>query len=233
MTGKPAAAFHFFNTASPVLAIYSSKDYPLSRKEEFLKAHQLSVSDLLLVKQVHGDKIFEAKSRVRPILEIEADGLMTRQSGLAIGVLTADCVPVFFYDPFSAGVGIVHAGWKGLHQQIAGKMIARMRQSWNSDPAGVQVLIGPAIRKCCYEVGPEFKDYFPGFYAIPAGKAKAHADLIGAVKAQLAQQGVQSEHIGDSGVCTACPGSRHFSARRDKTQDRILSVIVLNPHLKA
>ena len=86
--------------------------------------------------------------------------------------------------------------------------------------------IGPGIRACCYEVGPEFESRFGSFVQVKGNRRTC--DLIGAALAQLRRGGVAAASIIDCQQCTACNASRWFSIRREgQTTGRLLSFIAI------
>ncbi len=165
------------------------------------------------------------------------DGLATDTRGVALLVLAADCVPVLLYDPARHVIAAAHAGWRGTAGGIAGRAVEVMREQFGCVPADVRVALGPAIGRCCYEVGPEVLAAVaaatPGpaealYDPLPAGKGRL--DLIAANVAQLVATGVPAHAIGTSGLCTACHGDRFFSHRRDgEPTGRGAAVIALRP----
>ena len=178
------------------------------------------------VKQVHGAEILKISSdRSIPSATFEADALITRVPGLALGVFTADCLPVFFYDPGARAAGIAHAGWRGLRAGILEKTVRMLNREFASDFRILRAAIGPAIRKCCYEVGREFADYFPESFSPGPDPEKGMMDLSSEARARLEGAGLLAGHIADSGICTACSNSQFFSARRGDAAERILSFI--------
>ncbi|MDD5217610.1 MAG: peptidoglycan editing factor PgeF [Candidatus Omnitrophica bacterium] len=229
---------YVFNCFGPnVTAAFSGREYDTAKRHDFLRALDMDPASLQLYKQKHTADI-AVVTEVRPYDPgLWRDGSLTSAPGIALGVLTADCVPVFFWDSHKAAAGIVHAGWRGLHQQIVGRMAQTFVREFASKPADIRVAIGPAIRACCYEVGDEFQDYFPRHYQMPAacsGTAatvpfagmKGHVDLIEVAKAQLRAEGIRDLNIEDCGICTSCQSARFFSARRNQgSKERILSVI--------
>lgn len=213
-----------------VLAAFSGRAYDASRRNEFLKEIGVHPENLVLLNQVHSANLVLVSKEKRPEPECKADGMLTKTPGLTLGILTADCVPVFFYDPEHKVVGIAHAGWRGIYHGISKKMIQAFRQNFLSSPQTMKIIIGPAIRKCCYEVGAEFADFFPDFYrSRKNGKGQnggaGRMDLIAAVQADLTSEGISADHIFDTDLCTACNQDRFFSYRKEATQERILSVV--------
>ncbi len=94
-------------------------------------------------------------------LSIDGDYLVTQEKNLDIGVLTADCLPIIFYDNESEACGIAHAGWKGTVQEIAPKIIHHMQQAFKTKVDNLQVWFGPAAQICCYEVQKDFIQNLP------------------------------------------------------------------------
>ena len=158
---------------------------------------------------------------------LEADGFLTDQKEVGLGILTADCIPVFFYVPGREVIGLAHAGWRGLKADILVKMVEKMKALWGIHPKDIRAALGPAIRKCCYEVGPEFHELFKGFCIQSKDQVKPHLDLISFAQSQLLNLGIRPEHCFDSEICTACQNPQFFSWRKENTKERILSVLWL------
>lgn len=178
------------------------------------------------IKQVHGNRVLVAQDRARPTLADEGDALVTREKRLALVIRTADCAPVFLFDPEERAVGICHVGWRGARQGIVRQTVETMAGEFRSRPAALRAAMGPAIRESCYEVGPEFDDYFPGF--VKQKRDKRFFDLVGFVKKELTNLGIPARRIYDPNHCTACARDQFFSARREGTETgRILSAILL------
>ncbi len=174
--------------------------------------------------QVHGTSLAAVEQPTRSPLP-GCDGLMTARPGLALLIRTADCLPVFFTDPLQGVVGLAHAGWRGVAAGLPARMVAGLRHYYHSRPEALQVAIGPAIRACCYEVGPEFARWFEPFLQTRGGRT--YCDLIGATVAQLRQAGVRPERLLDSGVCTACHLEEWFSLRREGAATGRLTSVIL------
>lgn len=222
---EPSGIYRFASLGKGVVAGFHSRAFDQARRAEFLEGLGLLPDNLVMVKQVHGSTVVVAEHPDPELLEMPADGLITKVPGLVLGVRTADCVPVSFWDPVQKIAGIAHGGWKGVKDGIIAQMLKIFEKKCGSKMADLQVAIGPSIRKCCYEVGKEFLGYFPGFYR---GKdaAKGHLDLVGVIKSRLVKRGVREAHICDSGLCTVCENKKFFSYRLEaQTPERILSVI--------
>ena len=166
-------------------------------------------------KQVHSAKVLIA---TEPGRAGEGDALLTRTTGLALSVVTADCVPILI----SAGdsIAAVHAGWRGIVAGVVAATARRFIELGAPDPATWTAWLGPAIGGCCYEVGSEVADRVaaastPDAVLAWPGTTKPHLDLARAVLAQLTDSGVTDLHPLVS--CTRCDKERLWSYRRDGT----------------
>jgi YfiH family protein len=164
-------------------------------------------------RQVHGAHVATADAREVP----EADALVVAAPGLAVGVVTADCVPILLIDRSRRLAAAVHAGWRGAAAGVIEAAVEHLEHVGGARPAELEAAIGPAIGGCCYEVGPEVRTAFE----TRTGEATAAAwtlrggrrfvDLRSAAAALLARAGVTSTVLGP---CTAC-GEGYHSYRRD------------------
>ena len=226
-----------FFASYPVLAYISDGsinfntldfDKPLTpAQQEYLKAQTGQViPQVFWRKQIHEDGVIVAQGKASSCSVCpDADAFVTNERGLPIAIRTADCVPVFIYDPKKNVIGLAHAGWKGTKVEIAAKTVQTMRDKFNCECYDLQAAIGPALRPCCYEVGREFLGYFPNDVAERNGKL--YLDTIQANRRQLIQAGIKNENIEDSGICTIC-SPNYFSFRRDADQSgRMISVMML------
>jgi YfiH family protein len=151
---------------------------------------------------------------VRP----KADAIVTRASGLAIAVSTADCGPILFADAEAGVIGAAHAGWRGALSGVAEATIAVMERC-GADRSRIVAALGPMIRQQNYEVGPEF---LAQFAAVDSGNERffrnapraGHSlfDLAEYIAARLAGAGIG--RIDDLGRCTYAEPQTFFSYRR-------------------
>lgn len=191
-----------------------------------LKEYGVVIPLVFWRKQIHGDIILVAHggagaSKGCP----DADAYITDEKNMPIAIRTADCVPVFIFDPRHRAIGLAHAGWRGTYKSIAAKTMQRMQEKYASQPSDLKIVLGPSIRECCYQVGEEFRDYFPSHIRDRGGYL--YADVISANRDQLLQAGVRQENIVDSGICTCC-NKNYFSFRRDGAKaGRMISLMML------
>ncbi|MGH6827263.1 peptidoglycan editing factor PgeF [Methyloceanibacter sp.] len=166
----------------------------------------------------------------------EADALVTRTPGLAIGALTADCAPVLFCDPEARVIATAHAGWRGALFGVVEATVASMEQL-GAKPERMVAVIGPTISQRAYEVGTDYVERFLAeepssapFFMTDDSSGEPHFDLAGYVAERLARAGIGA--VSDLGLCTYCDETRLFSYRRsqhhgEEDYGRQISAIVL------
>ena len=167
-------------------------------------AGALGVGSVNLARQVHGVEVLECGAASGDLGE--GDAVVTREPGVGVGVLTADCVPVLIVA--NDGVAAVHAGWRGIAAGVIPKALERL-----SDP--IAAWVGPSIHACCYEVGPDVISAFEE-QALPIADPW-HVDPAVAAATQLRRAGI--DRVAASSLCTSCD-TRFFSHRRDRLTGR-------------
>ncbi len=146
------------------------------------------------------------------------DGMVTATGDICLMTKSADCVPILLYDPVERIAAALHAGWKGMVQNIAGKGVAKMVEL-GSNPTNIVAGIGPSNGPCCYEVGTDVEAaVFAAFGTLKgllvAGKgARRHLDQWEANRRQLITAGVLPKNIEVAEICTQCNHHEFFSAR--------------------
>jgi len=172
--------------------------------------------NLILMHQTHSNKVFEIKKKDFKS-KIYADAMLTRNKGLALGVVTADCVPILLYDKKSKFIGCIHAGWKGAISNIIKNTISRINKI--EPNSKIYASIGPCIGKKNYEVDNDFFDKFilkspqNKKYFTKKNKTKKLFNLRLFVADKLAEQKVRFDHVNYD---TFDEKNKFFSYRRSK-----------------
>jgi polyphenol oxidase len=166
-------------------------------RENRARVERLSGGRLAQARQVHGTDVVEAD----PETVVDADGQFTAERGVAPMALVADCVPIALVAP--EGVGMLHAGWRGLAGGVVANGVAALRAL---GAERIAAAIGPGAGPCCYEVGEEVHAAF--------GTSARTLDLKAIARERLAAAGVETVH--DCGLCTMHDPERFFSHRRDR-----------------
>jgi len=198
--------------------------------ESFLK---IKKNNLKLMYQTHSSKVLKINHKNFEKKKFKSDGITSDLKGVALGVLTADCVPILIYDKINKKICVLHAGWKGIFKGIVEKGIKKFsKKNLNS----LIVAIGPCIGKKSYEVDKLLKlkflrqsKYYKKFFKA-SKKGKFLFDLRSIVNYKLKKVGVKE--IDNINLDTFKDSKNFFSHRRSKQlkepdYGRCLSVITL------
>ncbi|MBX6395145.1 MAG: peptidoglycan editing factor PgeF [Alicyclobacillaceae bacterium] len=201
----------------------------------------------VFTRQVHGNRVVEVtadhagRGMWGPEDAVDdADGLVTREPGLVLAVLAADCVPVLLFAPDIGAVGAVHAGWRGTALRVAAEAVRKLA-AWGADPGWMQAAIGPSIGPCCYEVDDRVHDTFREMWGeissglfVPTRPGHYVLDLWQANREVLRRSGVREERMTFLNVCTSCQSGLCYSHRRDAgVTGRMAAAVALLPGREA
>lgn len=217
-------------------------DNVLTNRARAAQAIDVEPDALLTCYQIHSATVITVDAPWPRDTRPKADAMVTRQPGVALGILTADCAPVLLADASARVVGAAHAGWRGALTGVVGATVAAMVKL-GADPARIIAGIGPCIAQRSYEVGPEFPAPFlaadpasetlfaPCAAATSRGETKYLFDLRGFVASELRKAGVSQAYDLPHDTCRE---ERFFSYRRtchrgEKDYGRGLSAIALEP----
>lgn len=201
---------------------------------------------IVTLRQIHSQAIrLVSVADTGPRALHKADGMMTGEAGLLLGIQTADCIPVLIADTKNRAVAAFHAGWRGTLKRIVEVGIGRMRLEFGSRPENLIAAIGPGIGQCCYAVGEEVRNEFESQFSYAAelfcevfdsdpirekypllfltARAPGHSntgpslhlDLVEANRRQLVDAGLRPAAISIASECTSCRNDRYFSYRAE------------------
>lgn len=194
----------------------------IKRRQAFLECFGLTLSQMTAAQQTHGVNIQVVDETAAGKGAQDAgdafpdtDALLTKVPGIVLTIFTADCLPLFIYDPKTPAVGIIHAGWRGAIAGIVPRTLAKMRDVFGTDPKECRVALGPGIGPECFQVSAELAIRFQE--SCPASLLKSQdrfgVDLTEFNKQLLLEAGVPSQRIFPSGQCTCCRPGTFFSYR--------------------
>jgi len=240
--------YHFPSINEPILAITSlaiseqkldSLPSPGSLPEPFRKylsveeqkilgQLEIPIEKLVLGQQVHSKNVmYVSEAGLYP----ETDGFFTDRKKLFLSIRTADCAAVMVLFPDIPAIGIVHAGWKGARAGIVQNLLQSMLARWQVEPDRIQIVVSPFIKKCCYEVGPEFDTYFAGEHIVLRNN-KRYLDLESFLFQTLKEMGISEDRITFAPFCTACSELPLYSYRKTKTTRRMFTIIQIGEEQK-
>jgi YfiH family protein len=195
-------------------------------KDRIAKTFSFDLNRLVLLRQIHQDRILLLKepSSTLPAL-LEYDAVITNASNIFVGILTADCVPVFVVDQKKRVIAAIHAGRQGTALHITAKVLKRMEEEFGSSPNDLLITLGPSIGFCCYEIDEKVfhSEWEP--YAMSVDDGKWMIDLARINIAQVENEGIKEEQIFWVDLCTSCHKDLFFSNRKEGKTGRQLSFI--------
>ncbi len=207
----------------------------------FLEAANISRREFVCGEQIHSNNVHIATAKdLRPAygpgFMNKADGYVTNEPNVPLAIFTADCVPLLLEDSVNGVVGAIHCGWRSTVSDIESEAVAKMI-SLGANPANIHAAIGPAIDKCCFEVGSEVIDAVNRLLGREATEfydakenGKFMLDLRGVVKERLLQLGLSGDNISLTGGCTMCHPERYFSHRASNGERGSLACIIEKPY---
>lgn len=249
-SGGKTTAYNFGASAGELnlgFTAADSRETVLANRKLFLQAvTENAAIPIVTLKQIHSAVVrVTCKADAGDEALHQADGMMTREPGILLGIQTADCIPVLIADRKKRAVAAFHAGWRGTLKRIVENGVGRMRLEFGSYPEDLIAAIGPGIGSCCYAVGEEvrmefesqftyspelfsevydsnpIKEKYPLLFLTARAPGHSnvgpglHLDLIEANRRQLIDAGLRASHIFIQGDCTSCRRDRYFSHRAD------------------
>lgn len=229
-----------------IIRSFSTKKYgdmkQADRRAAYLSLLRLDPSHIVMLQQKHTNHVHTARAsdRGRQIESADAvvyRGSMADSEPFALGILTADCVPVLLYDTVHDVIGAAHAGWQGTLGNIAAATVHAMCEI-GASAQDIRVFIGPHIRSCCYTVPHERLSMFSSRYpdtiqSLSHQEATPSLDLLKLNTTQLITAGVLPSNITGSQDCTSCANDMYFSYRKNKDNGfgEMLSIVGFVPKL--
>lgn len=239
---------HGFSTRTGGVSegIYASLNLGMNRGDDkekviknwdlFLDSCGISQREFVCGEQVHGNKIVTAgRKDLRPAYgpgEMNVcDGYVTDKEGVPLAIFTADCVPLLLEDPKARVIGAVHCGWRSTVADIEKNAVDAF-VSLGSVSSDIHAAIGPAIDRCCFEVGEEVVDAVKKLIGDAADDLysprgdKFMLDLRGVVRYRLIMLGILPENIDIVGGCTMCDPATYYSHRGTKGNRGSLASVI-------
>jgi hypothetical protein len=205
--------------------------------ERALRTEKFSSQKVLFVNQIHGKEVVvvDGLEKIHGDQDLpKADALVTNLPNVVIGIITADCAPILFYDEEKSVIAAAHAGWRGAKMGVIASTVAEMKKLGAENIAAI---IGPMIQQKSYEVSQDFLDDFVSddlsnrsFFVNGAKPEKYLFDLPSYVEKKLREAGIKK--IKNSRTDTYENEKKFFSFRRsthagEKDCGRNVSVIVM------
>ena len=187
------------------------------------------------LKQIHSARVHSygtEDSLHPPEQPPEGDAIVTSEDYVVIGVKTADCVPILFFDPNEMVVAAVHAGWRGVVRGVIEETLREMGRGYRVKPLTLVAAIGPSLCKKCFEVGPEVVSHFRGkmgenLKVVSGSRDRSYLDLKEISRTILIQEGLSEKNISVLPFCTICDNRLFYSHRKGDQMARSIAFIGL------
>lgn len=212
--------FHSLN-----LGLNSGDSLSLISKNLKKIENHLSIPPITYLNQVHGKTIHQAPWQNSRELKV-GDGFISNKKNLPLLIQHADCQAALFYDPCNKAIANVHAGWRGMVENIYKEAIDRMNKIYGTQPENLLVCISPSL-------GPEnaqfihYKKEFPEWFWDYQTREN-YFDLWEISRVQLTQLGILNSHIEIAKICTHSNPQDFFSYRRNPQCGRNGTFIMLS-----
>ncbi len=171
-------------------------------------------ADVRLLRQVHGKGISILRRDDDSGVLTQGDGWLTDKPGAVVGVVVADCLPVWIWARSGRAAGVFHAGWRGLAAGILGAAVAEFSRSFNIRPGDLGACVGPHAGACCYRVGDDVADRFRK-ESLRLRGGEVFLDLGAEARSQLLGAGLGADAVDVSSDCTICRPGLFYSYRRE------------------
>jgi polyphenol oxidase len=193
-------------------------------KEKFVRGLGFELDQVAKSKQVHGTEILDVKL---PGSYEGYDAFITKEVNILLAISTADCVPVLLYDTKNKVCGAIHAGWKGVKDQLPSKVVHRMKSIYQSDPQNIFAYIGACIDECSFEVDHDVAKFFSNEVTrYDEIKTKYFINLKQKVRQDLLEEGLLEKNIEISDYDTYTRTDLFYSHRKENgVTGRMWSVI--------
>ena len=180
---------------------------------------------LVLLDQVHKDQVLLLEEQGLPPPPRHYDAVITARPHTLLGILTADCIPIFVVDQNKQVIAAIHAGRQGTALHITRKVLKRMEEEFGCATKDLLVSLGPSIGSCCYEI--DDKVFLPEWesYSTPSGNGKRMLDLARINIDLLKGEGIEEDQIFCIDLCTGCHRDLFYSYRKEGRTGRQLSFI--------
>ena len=224
MTGNNNADTNNFNMS---FNVGDDRESVNKNRSAFFNELGLNNENVAFQKQVHGDgiKIISEGGNCG-----ESDAMITSETGLGLGISSADCTAIFIYDTKNKIIAAVHSGWRGTSKKILEKTLSKLINEFKCNPENMICYLSPSISQINYEVGQEVAEYFDDKYLIPKN-GKFLLDVASCNYDMLIKSGVKTNNIQKSKLCSYGYKTLLHSYRRDgEKSGRALGVIsIRNP----
>jgi YfiH family protein len=202
------------------------QEFVFKNRNRVANAFGFDSSHLILLDQMQQDQILILKKPVITLPSpLEYDAVITNSPNRFLGILTADCLPIFVVDQKKSVIAAIHAGRQGTALHITTKVLKKMEEEFFCSPEDLLITLGPSIGPCCYEI--DERAFLPEWelFSTPSGRGKWRVNLAGININEMKKEGIPERQIYRVDLCTRCHHDLFFSYRKEGRTGRQLSFI--------
>lgn len=209
-------------------------DDPSAVQENYRRVHQALALDLRTTvdaRQAQAGDVAIITGQHRGTRINQVDALATNVPGIPLMLRFADCVPIFFYDPFHRAIAVAHAGWRGTVAKVVANTVHAMKEAFGTHAEDIRSCVGPSIGPCCYNIGGDVRVRVQEAFAaaddlLITRSDSVSLDLWEANASILRDLGVGEIEI--AGMCTSDNTGDLYSWRKENARTgRFAAVIAL------
>ena len=217
----------FFNNRN-LTAVISKKDKNYNIKysrNDFIESFKINPKKIIFPQQTHSNNV---KIISKEKTYSNTDGLISITENLGIGILVADCVPVFLFGKKSKHCGLVHSGWRGSANLITTNAV-KILFALGNKPDDIKAVLGPSIGRCCFEVGSDVAQFFSQKNLHSKNESKFKLNLKSEIFSEFISLGFANKNIYVDDQCTFCEREDFFSYRREGVESgRMVAIMKVN-----
>jgi YfiH family protein len=225
--GVSSPPYESLNLGDPASAGDGDRnEYVSQNKNLIATAFRFDPKRLILLHQLHQDRILLIRKPLGTFPSLlEYDAMITDTRNTFLGILTADCLPIFIVDREKRVIAAIHAGRQGTALHITSKVLKKMKEEFGFSSKDLIIALGPSIGPCCYEI--DEKVFIPEWepFSTSRGRGRWMVDLARINIFQLEKEGIKKEQIFRINLCTSCHSDLFFSYRKGGRTGRQLSFI--------
>ena len=202
--------------------VYGDESAVSLARSAYLRKQGIQAKDAVFIKLEHGTEVYKVNNKNKGNLldpglqdNLVGDGLITNQPGLTLFLVVADCIGAAIYDPACRALGLIHAGRKGVEQNILAEVVEKMRIAYGSTPHDMKLITSPSISAESYVFDTEdaIDIEFWGSDLSKGEDGKWHMDIKSKFNKQALECGLQKNNISINSIDTFID-KNYFSHRR-------------------
>lgn len=217
--------------------LWGEKDAVLQNRTRFFQKNNLGPDQAVMMHVIYGDQFAEiAKADLKKgIYDLDSapkvDAFITKEPNITLCLLTADCLPIIFYDLSQNVLALAHLGWQGTNLKLSQKVIRTLIEKYSCNPQDIKVIIGPGIHKESYilkkpiaqQSNPDWQPYLKA-----QGNDKISIDLTGYNTRQIKTLGITSIEVTPQDTFQDMNQYSHLrSVQTDETEGRFMTIATL------